>query len=63
MALIGVSISALAAAGSPAAAAAVGSSGPSSSAQILSNIASGATTGPQPLNTSGALGTQVNLVV
>ena len=69
MAVVGVSIPALAAAGSPAAIAATGGgSGATSAAQVLNTVASGHATlgggnGAQPLNVGGSVGTQVNLSI
>ncbi|HVJ51954.1 MAG TPA: hypothetical protein VM689_05800 [Aliidongia sp.] len=66
MAIVGVSVGALAAAGSPAAIAATGGgSGPTSAAQILGNVAAGNAVqgGGQALAASGSVGTQVNLTV
>jgi hypothetical protein len=63
MAIVGVSIPALAAAGSPGAIAATGGT-PTSAAQILTNLANGGATqggGAQALS-SGPVGSQVNVL-
>jgi hypothetical protein len=64
MAIVGVSIPALAAAGSPAAVAATGGT-PGGASQILTNLANGGGNGgaSRPLNVGGAVGSQVNLIV